>query len=209
MKHFNKSILLISIIFLLVLFSLFVLYHKNRYFWVSNYEECVASGFNVKNDNPSRCILPNGTYFTSQLTNKNNGMKSLPFRVLLTGADIPNLYEEQPTNHIVLYFDEKDNFINFLSKNNIDLREQVDFVKYTAVVIIDSTKPTLGYGLSLLDYQVLNTGRNYFMVERQIPSSNCMQAQAISRPYVIAVIDKVKTADNKVEIIDREYNPCK
>lgn len=119
------------------------------------------------------------------------------------------MYEVRPQETFLKFFNSREEFSRFLSANNIDMREQVDFASNTAVVLFDILQPTLGYSVILIDYQVLNTGKHAFDLQRLIPSSECTQAQAITRPFVIAVIDKTEAAEGHINIQIEEYNPCK
>lgn len=206
----NKKLIVILILIVLVVTSLvFYLYTKHRYDWVSNFEECAAARFSIEDSSPARCVLPNGKFFVEEKTNQGGNMKSLPFRVLLSGTDLPKMYEERPQENIVTFFNDREVFASFLADNNIDLREQVDFANDTVVVLFDVLQPSLGYSANLIDYQVLNTGRHVFKLQRLVPSSECMQAQVITRPFVIAVIDKTATTEAEVSMQSDEYNPCR
>lgn len=205
----KKLIGILVFIVLLVTSLLFYFYTKHRYDWVSNFEECAAARFSIEDSTPARCVLPNGKFFVEEEVSQGGSMKSLPFRILLSGADMPNMYEESPQETILTFYNDRTLFASFLSENNIDLREQVDFANNTAVVLFDVLQPTLGYSVNLVDYQVLNTGKHVFELQRLVPSSECMQAQAITRPFVIAVIDKTDTTEGRVSIQVEEYNPCK
>ncbi len=206
----HKKLIGILILIVLIITSLlFYLYTKHRYDWVSNFEECVAARFSIEDASPARCVLPNGKFYVEEKTNKGGNMKSLPFRVLLSGTDIPTMYEERPQENIVTFFNNKKMFTSFLADNNIDLREQVDFANDTVVVLFDVLQPTLGYSANLIDYQVLNTGKPVFELQRLVPSTECIQAQAITRPFVIAVIDETEATEGQIEVQVEEYNPCK
>lgn len=206
----SKKLIGISLSFALLGISLlFYFYITHRYDWVSNFEECAAARFSIEDSSPARCVLPNGKFYVEEKTNKGGNMKSLPFRVLLSGTDIPTMYEERPQENIVTFFNDKEVFASFLADNNIDLREQVDFANDTAVVLFDVLQPTLGYSANLVDYQVLNTGKHVFELQRLVPTSECMQAQAITRPFVIAVIDKTEATEGQINVQVEEYNPCK
>lgn len=206
----SKKLIGILILIVLIITSLlFYLYTKHRYDWVSNFEECAAARFSIEDSSPARCVLLNGKFYVEEKTNKGGNMKSLPFRVLLSGTDMPTMYEERPQENILTFFNDKESFNLFLAQNSIDLREQVDFANDTAVVLFDVLQPTLGYSANLVDYQVLNTGKHVFELQRLVPSSECMQAQAITRPFVIAVIDKTEATEGQVNIQIEEYNPCK
>lgn len=183
-------------------------YSKHRFDWVSNFDECAASRFPIEDRYPARCVLPNSKYFTQDVI-VDKGMKSLPFRVLLTGTDIPTLNNTRPDESYTFLFSEKDTFQEFLTVHNIDLQEQVDFAKYSVLVVVDSLQPTLGYSLNLLDYKLLNTGKVFIEVQRLIPSSACIQAQIITRPFVIASVERTEDKETNISIKETEYNPCR
>ncbi|MEN9389110.1 MAG: hypothetical protein RLY61_194 [Candidatus Parcubacteria bacterium] len=205
----KKLLVTIAIILSIVIPTILYWYSKHQYDWVSNYEECLSGRFNLEETSPQRCTLPNGKFFVEDIKTPGDNMKSLPFRTLLTGADIPTMYEERPQENILTFFNDKEPFNAFLAENNIDIREQVDFATNTVVVLFDVLQPTLGYSANLIDYQVLNTGKYVFELQRLVPNSECIQAQAITRPFVIAVIDKMEATEGQIKVKIEEYNPCK
>ncbi len=206
----NKKLIGISILIVLVIILLlFNLYSKHRYDWVSNFEECAAARFSIEDSSPARCVLPNGKFYVEERANKGGNVKSLPFKVLLSGTDMQNMHDLRPQENILSFFNDKESFNLFLTQNSIDLREQVDFVNYTVVVLFDVLQPTLGYSANLTDYQVLNTGKHTFGLKRLVPISECMQAQVVTRPFVVAVIDKTEVTEGQLNVQVEEYNPCK
>ena len=162
------------------IFILYLGYNNIKINSINSFDECAQAGNPVMESYPRQCRA-NGITYIEKIRDDS------PLAILqIDKSENGRFIHIERGNYIINSEAEWDEIFG-----KMDVEPNVDFSSKTVIAVVMGQKPTGGYSVSLKQLEITEN-EIQFLVEEEVPGTNCVVTQMITNPYQLIAIDKTE-----------------